>query len=97
MIDYLGKNLYDKVRKLVSSAYYRVYLYNDENYLNIDEVTLDYTTCEGPEDLPLVEVEISYHNKVDGPQYLTLEINLLESDDYNIGHIASAIERCESD
>ena len=94
MINYLGKDLHTKVNKLITSAFYRTYLLPKK--FEIEEINLNYSVCENEYDWPIVEVEVVFEDFNEN-QHLTLNIRLNESDDFNIGHLASAIERCESD
>ena len=84
------------IDKLVSTAYYKLYTRCDSNYIEVYEINLDYNTNEDDYEAPFVMVKILY-GAMGSHTTLTVSINLDESDEYNIGHICSALEREEDD
>lgn len=98
MKSYLGKDLFEKVRTLVSRSFYKIYLPDDKNWFTIDSVEMSYLSCEDDLDYPMIYVDLTIGDAVDpNGQTITVEISLSESDDFNIGHITSAFERMEDD
>lgn len=91
-------DFHNHITKLVKEAYYTIYLRNDKSWVEVPEISLDFSTTEDEFELPIVFVEVEF---VDigsrGPVELTLAIDLNRSDEFNIGHIVSAFERLESD
>lgn len=83
--NYLGRELYNKVEKLVDRAFHRIYLYSEVNSFGILEIKLDYTLADEEGDIPIVNVRIGCTTGFDGNFNVDLAYNLEESDDYNVG------------
>lgn len=97
MLVYPGKDLYNKVDKIVSKAFYTDYLYCDENWYSIDKISLDYTTCDDKNENPIIYVEISYVAAYSELMHLTFDLLLNRSDDFNAGIVLAAFERIEEE
>lgn len=82
--NYLGRELYSKVEKLVDRAFHRIYLYSEVNSFSILDIKLDYTLTDG-DDIPIVNISVGCSTGFDGSFNVELEYNLEESDDYNVG------------
>ena len=83
--NYLGRELYNKVEKLVDRAFHRIYLYSEVNSFGILEIRLNYTLADEDDEIPIVNVRIGCTTGFDGNFNVDLEYNLEESDDYNVG------------
>lgn len=98
MKSYLGKDLFEKVRTLVSRSFYKIYSLDDKNWFSIESIEMNYLSCEDDLDYPMIYVELTIGDVVyPNGQTITVEISLSESDDFNVGHITSALERMEDD
>ena len=87
MINYIGKDLYDKIEKVVNKAFRDTFIESEDTYCFIDEISLDYSTVESTYDLPFINVEIGvvYKNNTES---LTTNYFLDKSEEYNIGYIS---------
>ena len=90
-VEYLGRGLYDKINKLVGKAFHKIYTYDDNNWYEVEEIVLDYTTCE-ENDLPFVRVHLRCGTSFDGAFELDLEYSLDENDDFNLGRFYSTLD-----
>lgn len=98
MLTYPGKDLYSKVDKIVSKAFYTDYLYCDDNWYSIDSITLDYFSCDDDNEIPIITVEISYNTSYsEEPAQFEVDLFLNRSDDINVGIVLAAFERCEEE
>ena len=89
--------LRELIDEMVLTAFTKIYsVEEDKCWINVEEVSLDYSTNEACDDYPLIrlKVRVGYLGEIS-----ELELNLFpeESKHYNIGHLASAFERLESD
>jgi len=82
--NYLGRELYSKVEKLVDRAFHRIYLYSEVNSFSILDIKLADTLTDG-DDIPIVNISVGCSTGFDGSFNVELEYNLEESDDYNVG------------
>jgi len=89
---YLGRDLYDKLNSLVGRAFYRIYTHAETNWYEIEEINIDYSTCEEDADLPFVKVVVNY-NTIEGQSTITLEYSLEESDDFNVGRFYEKFDK----
>lgn len=90
-VNYLGKDLYDKVNQLVEKAFYRIYRRDPEISYEINNISLDFTTCEDETDKPLIIVSITCFTKAEGVFSVELDYFLDESDDFNVGSFYTSI------
>ena len=77
--------LYFKLNHLIDRAFYRIYRRTEDQYIIIDHIGIDYSTCENSKDAPFIEVEVRYNTRSEGYHYCTLEYSPEESDDFNEG------------
>ena len=87
--NYLGRELYSKVERLVDRAFHRIYLYSEVNSFSILDIKLDYTLTDD-DDIPIVNISVGCSTGFDGSFNVELEYNLEESDDYNVGFFVKA-------
>jgi hypothetical protein len=83
--EYLGRDLYNKINKLIGKVFYKVYTKSDDNWFDIDAIRINYSTVESDTDLPFVEVDVRCGTTFDGDYKITLEFALEETDDFNAG------------
>ena len=86
---YPGYDLHKTIDNLVDKAFHKIYTYNEDNWYYVEEIALDYSTCEEGNDLPFVRVHLRCSTKFDGDFELDLEYSLDESDEFNLGRIYS--------
>ena len=79
------KDLYNKLNYLLDAAFYKIYKRDGEQYIIIDQISADYSTCEEEGDLPFIDVDVRYYTSTGGHHTCTLEYSLGESDAFNIG------------
>lgn len=91
------KLLKDDIDDLIKTAFQKVNIIGEKCWVDIREIDLDYTVCEEQDLYPIVTVTVAFCTILDDEQELHLRIDLEESREYIIGHLASAFERCESD
>jgi len=96
-VEYLGRELYDKINKLISKAFYKVYTKSDNNWFDIEAIRIDYSTVESDTDLPFVEVDVRCGTTFDGDYKVTLEFALEETDDFNVGRFYSTFVNYEAE
>ena len=89
--------LKDDIDDLIKTAFQKVYIIGEKCWVDIREIDLNYTVCEEKDLYPIVIVAVAFSTALDDEQELQLRIDLGESREYIIGHLASAFERCESD
>ena len=82
---YNGKNLYDKIYKIVDKAFHKLYLYSENNSFDILNIELDYTTIESELDIPDCQVKVGCSTTCDGNFNFKFDYYLDMSDDFNIG------------
>ena len=92
--NYLGRELYSKVEKLVDRAFHRIYLYSEVNSFDILDIKLDYTLIDEAGDIPIVNISVGCSTGFDGSFNVELEYNLEESDDYNVGFFVKTFHDC---
>lgn len=92
--NYLGRELYSKVEKLVDRAFHRIYLYSEVNSFDILDIKLDYAFVDEEDDIPIVNVRVGCSTDFDGDFNVELEYNLEESDDYNVGFFVKTFHDC---
>lgn len=98
MLTYPGKDLYSKVDKIVSKAFYTDYLYCDDNWYSVDRITLDYVSCDSDNETPIITVEISYIvSYSEELRHFAVDLFLDRSDDLNSGIVLAAFERSEEE
>lgn len=87
-----------RIDGLVTKAFDRCFIRSDETWVAVKSIDLDYCGDEY-DDLPIIIVDARFFNGkvMENPVSLNLAIYPDMSDDYNIGHLASAFEREESD
>lgn len=88
-----------RIDGLVTKAFDRCFIRCDETWAVVDGIDLDYGSGDEYDDLPIIMVDVRFFNGkvMENPVSLNLAIYPDMSDDYNIGHLASAFEREESD
>lgn len=91
-MNYLGKELYNKVDCLVSRAFHEIYAICDDNWCDIVGIQMDYCVCEELGDFPLVAIEVACGTKVDGNFSMTLHYRLDWNDERNIGYFVKELE-----
>lgn len=95
--NYLGRDLYEKLDKLVKQAFYRIYAHSKDNWYEINYIELDCGSTDSEFDFPFVKVEVSCNTLFDGMFDIELEYHLEESDEFNLGifyNEFSKIENC---
>ena len=98
MLVYPGKDLYNKVDKIISKAFYTDYLYCDENWYSIDRIILNYVSCDSDNEIPIITVEISYIGSyMKKPRHFEVDLFLDRPDDLNSGIVLAAFERVEEE
>lgn len=90
-VNYLGKDLYDKVNQLVEKAFYKIYRREPDISYEIDNISLDFATCENETDKPLITVSITCFTRIEGIFTVELDYFLDESDEFNIGSFYTSI------
>lgn len=90
--NYLGRELYNKLDKLVSKAFHYIYLPSSENSYGILEIKLDYCFMDEDDNIPIVEILVGCTTKFDGNFNVKLDYNLNYSDEFNIGRFTKTIE-----
>ena len=88
-----------RIDGLVTKAFDRCYNRSENVWVSVEKITLDYFAEDDYDDLPFISVSVRYFvdKLMETQAYLELNVFPDMSDDYNIGHLASAFERGESD
>ena len=97
MLTYPGKDLYRKVDKIVSKAFYTDYLYSEENWYTIDTILMNYSVSEDEDDLPIITVEITFKTASTSSETIEVDLWLDRTDDFNSGIVLAAFERGEEE
>jgi len=98
MYNYLGRDLYDKLDKIVDKAFHVIYSYTEENQYWIELIEMDYNTIDEDDDTPIITVTVGFSTKMDGEYKFEFNYNIKESDEFNIGYLVCKIEdRLNSD
>lgn len=89
-----------KIDNLIINAFDTVYIRDGENcYVDVRLIEFDYSVNEEKDLFPIVTVIVWFCCPFVSEDGLTLSlrIDLTKSYEFNIGHLASAFERCEDD
>ena len=87
MINYLGRDLYSKINKVVGRAFRDNFVETEKSFCVLESIELSFVTVESENDLPLVELEISVFRSGESSSFKVYYL-LDKSEDYNEGYIS---------
>ena len=95
MLMYPGRELYNKIDKIVSTAFYKDYTHCEENWYSVDSILLNYAANENSDDLPLITVEITFAGYSTTASTIEVDLWLDRSDEFNAGIVLAEFEKCD--
>ena len=85
-------NLYKYINNILIKSFEHIYTITDDQYIVLTEINLDYSIAENDLDFPICNVVFRYKVKFDDEEHTAnLNVDLTESEDYNIGFCAAFI------